>query len=89
MKWKSRSAQIARLRAKYRNNPYTVAIPNLKEGLADRKVAPCSNNFDAIGGYARAEPFKPNPPGLIVDCLHKSSLQVILPSEITMIGRKP
>lgn len=86
MKWKSRQRQLALLKTKYAKNPYVVPFPNLREGL--RPVAPTSDRLTPMGAPLPIRAPRLTVP-LVVDCLHKSSMQVILPSEIHMIGRKP
>lgn len=81
MKWKSRSKELARLRARH-TDKYKVPFPD----LSVRQVAPLSNRFDNIVDKSNHEPYKPT--GLIVDHLHKSSLQVLLPSELPWAGGK-
>lgn len=83
MKWRKRQAQLARLRARHAGSKYKVPFPD----LSTKQVAPCSNRFDAIHDKSRPEPYVP-PQGLIVDHLHKSSLQVLLPSELPWAGGK-
>lgn len=83
MNWKKRKAQIERLKAANLGQRYRVPFPD----LTVREVAPCSNRFDSIHDKSRAEPYVP-PKGVIVDHLHKSSLQVLLPSELPWAGGK-
>lgn len=84
MKWSKRKAQLDKLRAAHAGRPYRVPFPDLS---TDSKAAPCSNRFDSIHDKSRPEPYTP-PQGLIVDHLHKSSLQVLLRSELPWAGGK-
>jgi hypothetical protein len=82
MKWKKRNKELARLRARHKGKKWRPALPD----LSVRQVAPCSNRFDAIQSYSRPEPY--TPAGCVVDHLHKSSLQVLLRSELPWAGGK-
>ena len=75
---------VERLRARYGADKYKIPFPDLK---VEARTAPCSNRFDPVQPHANPEPYTP-PHGLIVDHLHKSSLQVILPSELPWAGGK-
>lgn len=84
MKWRKRQKEIARLKARHAGSTFGAPFPNLKLGLDDRKVAPCSDRLAPTPGAKQIPP----PTGLIVDHFHKSSLQVILPSELPWAGGK-
>jgi len=84
MKWKKRQREIKRLRAAHAGKKWQAPFPNLKEGL--RPLPPLSNILDLYG--AQIKPPQPAPKGLIVDHLHKSSLQVLLSSELPWAGGK-
>lgn len=86
MKWKKRQREIKRLRAAHAGRHWRAPFPDLKDGLDSRKIAPCNNILDLYG--AELKPSPPPPDGLIVDHLHKSGLQVLLPSELPWAGGK-
>ena len=84
MKWKKRQREIKRLRAAHTGQRWRNPFPDLKQGL--RQVAPCNNILDLYSMEVKEH--LPPPDGLIVDHFHKSSLQVILPSELPWAGGK-
>lgn len=86
MKWKKRQREIKRLRAEHAGKRWSDGFPNLKSDKPG--LAPTSNRFDYIPNEGPYLPQPPNPKHLVVDHLHKSSLQVLLPSELPWAGGK-
>ena len=84
MKWKKRQREIKRLRAQHAGKQWRNPFPDLKEGL--RPLPPLSNVLDLYAMEAKEH--HPAPSGLTVDHLHKSSLQVLLRSELPWAGGK-
>jgi hypothetical protein len=81
MNWKHRSNELARLRAKYRASPYKIEFSDLSVS-----ANPCTNGF----GPTPKKRSMGTPAGVVVDHLHKSSMQVLFRSEIPWAGgRKP
>jgi hypothetical protein len=73
--------EVAYLRMKYgHGNPHN-SIPDYRTANNDI----CSNRFAKVAG--KKEEMKP-PPGVAVSHLHKSSMQVLLPSELKSACRK-
>jgi len=81
MKWKTRSRELALLRAKYATSKYQLPFPDLATGPSC-----CTNGLGQTPKKSR-----PQYTGLaIVDTLHKQGMQVLFKSDLPYAGgRKP
>jgi hypothetical protein len=85
MKWKKRAKELARLRAKYKNDQLVLPFPDLS---VEQRTAPMSNRLDTPPILRKTVLQVILGPDFIIEHLHKSGYQVFHKKDLPNLGGK-